>query len=271
MNELKIEETSLKPASDEVASYQAKTRKKPASQPITPRSINTTKSNWGLRTITSMILIILVLLCVEIIWPLKQQLEYLQNDQGNIKQQMQSFNLQLERTGASANLSDKTIQTRISDIDFEIRKLWDLANKRNRQQILEQQKQLSTQLQKINAQTQLVRQLEATNQNQNDQLTANLNNINELGKSLNTMQDTINKQIVALQSSNDKLSKALAKTEEGLNKQTLNEELENRLENNERAISAIDTYRRQINTTLAQLKASINSLNSEIAQINNQN
>lgn len=132
-----------------------------------------------------------------------------------------------ENIQSSSDLSEETIETLLQDIKMinrEIRKLWDLSNKKNK-------KNISSLTESINVATSDIKNLE-----------------------INT------KETIASLTKFDKSLKNIKKRMAKLSSFELNTATyKNRLDELEEAIKSIDAYRVQVNQSLIQIKEELNS------------
>ena len=133
---------------------------------------------------------------------------------------------------------DDLIETNSQDLKFinkEIRKLWDLSNKKNRKSI-------------------------AQNLNSIESIEETLGALDKEYKTLSAKQRSLNLELAKLEKMQEKLSKSLdiqSPFPEG-------EDLEDRLVDLEEATKSIDLYRTQVNQSILSLKEKLNDLELEL-------
>lgn len=182
----------------------------------------------------------------------------------------------LSETEATVLQSDSKLTTRLAGIDSEIRKLWDLANKRNAAQIKEHQNQIaslqttSKQLQTTSEQMQ--ERLSKAEQNaagaskavseQTAKLTAGLKSIEELSAKLAQLETAQKESLAQLGKEYQAQLTALTRRVEAigakLDSQPAASPLEGRLKEVETAIEAIDMSRQQVNRRVVDLERRLN-------------
>ena len=139
---------------------------------------------------------------------------------------------------------DDLIETNSQDLKFinkEIRKLWDLSNKKNRKSI-------------------------AQNLNSIESIEETLGALDKEYKTLSAKQRSLNLELAKLKKMQEKLSESLdiqSPFPEG-------EDLEDRLADLEEATKSMDLYRTQVNKSILSLKEKLNSLELEITNFNYQ-
>ena len=164
------------------------------------------------------------------------------NTSGSQQQAGQSFieriSMLEENISTQSNKVDDLIETNSQDLKFinkEIRKLWDLSNKKNRKSI-------------------------AQNLNSIESIEETLGALDKEYKTLSAKQRSLNLELAKLEKMQEKLSKSLdiqSPFPEG-------EDLEDRLVDLEEATKSIDLYRTQVNQSILSLKEKLNDLELEL-------
>jgi len=143
-----------------------------------------------------------------------------------------------ENISTQSSKVDDLIETNSQDLKFinkEIRKLWDLSNKKNRKSI-------------------------AQNLNSIESIEETLGALDKEYKTLSAKQRSLNLELAKLEKMQEKLSKSLdiqSPFPEG-------EDLEDRLVDLEEATKSIDLYRTQVNQSILSLKEKLNDLELEL-------
>ena len=143
-----------------------------------------------------------------------------------------------ENISTQSSKVDDLIETNSQDLKFinkEIRKLWDLSNKRNRKSI-------------------------SQNLNSIESIEDTLGALDKEYKTLSAKQRSLNLELAKLEKMQEKLSKSLdiqSPFPEG-------EDLEDRLVDLEEATKSIDLYRTQVNQSILSLKEKLNDLELEL-------
>ena len=171
----------------------------------------------------------------------------LQNARDNLSQ----VTGEVSATGKNLNQSDSSIRSELKVVNSEIRKLWDISNKRNRQWIL---------INKDNV-------VKATKQADSAAAEADKANkaIAGLSKELkdaNQSLKTMNSEQVAAQSEVTTNLQALGKQLEALQSQLAqqkkqNAELEQRIRDQSEAVKSMDNFRQQVNRQIHQLEGTV--------------
>ena len=143
-----------------------------------------------------------------------------------------------ENISAQSSKVDDLIETNSQDLKFinkEIRKLWDLSNKKNRKSI-------------------------AQNLNSIESIEETIAALDKEYKTLSAKQRSLNLELAKLEKMQEKLSESLdvqSPLSEG-------EDLEDRLADLEEATKSMDLYRTQVNQSILSLKEKLNDLELEL-------
>ena len=201
------------------------------------------------------------------IWIMQQSLIAAENRITSLQSGVEKVTGKVSETGDSIVANETNLQARMKHVDSEIRKLWDVANKRNRKWIEESRSQTS----------ELDKQL--------DQLQKT---VTDLTGSVKTEKGTLDKmvaeqagfkqqqikqeqQLTVLQKRPvDKMSEQIAEQEARLGlisgeQKQLKAALEKRIASQQEALNAMDTYRQQINSRLLQLQEALRDLQTKPA------
>ena len=164
------------------------------------------------------------------------------NTSGSQQQAGQSFieriSMLEENISTQSSKVDDLIETNSQDLKFinkEIRKLWDLSNKKNRKSI-------------------------AQNLNSIESIEETLGALDKEYKTLSAKQRSLNLELAKLEKMQEKLSESLdiqSPFSEG-------ENLEDRLSDLEEATKSMDLYRTQVNQSILSLKEKLNDLELEL-------
>ena len=164
------------------------------------------------------------------------------NTSGSQQQAGQSFieriSMLEENISTQSSKVDDLIETNSQDLKFinkEIRKLWDLSNKKNRKSI-------------------------AQNLNSIESIEETLGALDKEYKTLSAKQRSLNLELAKLKKMQEKLSESLdiqSPFPEG-------EDLEDRLADLEEATKSMDLYRTQVNQSILSLKEKLNDLELEL-------
>ena len=164
------------------------------------------------------------------------------NTSGSQQQAGQSFieriSMLEENISIQSSKVDDLIETNSQDLKFinkEIRKLWDLSNKKNRKSI-------------------------AQNLNSIESIEETIVALDKEYKTLSAKQRSLNLELAKLEKMQEKLSESLniqSPFPEG-------EDLEDRLADLEEATKSMDLYRTQVNQSILSLKEKLNDLELEL-------
>ena len=139
---------------------------------------------------------------------------------------------------------DDLIETSSQDLKFinkEIRKLWDLSNKKNRKSI-------------------------SQNLNSIESIEEMLGALDKEYKTLSAKQRSLNLELAKLEKMQEKLSESL----DIANPSSKEDDIEGRLADLEEASKSMDLYRTQVNQSILSLKKKLNDLELEITNFNSQ-
>ncbi|MEX2489397.1 MAG: hypothetical protein WD356_07715 [Pseudomonadales bacterium] len=237
---------SITPARDEVASYRRSSRGE------APKQVNFN----GLLVFVIVVMAIMMAVGGYALYQVQQRLEesnvLLTKGQENVRM----LEERLQATGTDVSKTLSTVQGRLDTNENEIRKLWDVSNKRNKQWIRDNEEAVAN--------------LKSTQSNVSgrvNDLQGNISKIvsrfNELANEMTTVRDD-------LLDSNEEMSTRISMLQGQVEDQAVQVESHNRSVNslnqqvkrNEEAIEAIDRYRQQVNQRLRELQAQVQSGNS---------
>ena len=146
-----------------------------------------------------------------------------------------------ESISIQSNKVDDLLETNSQDLKFinkEIRKLWDLSNKKNRKSI-------------------------SQNLNSIESIEETLQVLDKEYKTLSPKQRSLNLELSKLEKMQEKFSQSLDK----VSPSSENDDIEDRLVDLEDAIKSMDLYRNQVNQSILSLKEKLNDLELEILNI----
>ena len=146
-----------------------------------------------------------------------------------------------ENISIQSNKVDDLLETNSQDLKFinkEIRKLWDLSNKKNRKSI-------------------------SQNLNSIESIEETLQVLDKEYKTLSAKQRSLNLELSKLEKMQEKFSQSL----DMVSPSSENDYIEDRLVDLEDAIKSMDLYRNQVNQSILSLKEKLNDLELEILNI----
>lgn len=173
----------------------------------------------------------------------------------------------VSQTGESLSKSDSKVQDELKAVNFEIRKLWDLSNKRNRPNIEAQKKQIDS-LSASVAKSGKALESSASKIDKNAKELANTEKgLAALRKEVRAVNADVvagaavsREQMDSLQKTVDSLSASVKKA--ASTSQHLSSDIKNQVKEYGEKIKAIDAHRQQVNRRLLQLENSVRSLQS---------
>ena len=170
------------------------------------------------------------------------------NTSGSQQQAGKSFieriSLLEENISIQSSKVDDLIETNSQDLKFinkEIRKLWDLSNKKNRKNI-------------------------SQNLNSIESILETLKVLDKEYKTLSAKQRSLNLELAKLEKIQERLTQSLDMVSPSLD----DDELEDRLTDLEEATKSMDLYRTQVNQSILSLKEKLNNLELEILNISSE-
>ena len=170
------------------------------------------------------------------------------NTSGSQQQAGNSFieriSLLEETISIQSNKVDDLIETNSQDLKFinkEIRKLWDLSNKKNRKNI-------------------------SQNLNSIESIEETLGSLDKEYKTLSAKQRSLNLELAKLEKIQEKVSQSL----ESVNPFSQDDDIEERLADLEEATKSMDRYRTQVNQSILSLKEKLNDLELEFINISSE-
>ena len=170
------------------------------------------------------------------------------NTSGSQQQAGNSFieriSLLEETISIQSNKVDDLIETNSQDLKFinkEIRKLWDLSNKKNRKNI-------------------------SQNLNSIESIEETLESLDKEYKTLSAKQRSLNLELAKLEKMQEKVSQSL----DLVNPSSQDDDIEERLADLEEATKSMDRYRTQVNQSILSLKEKLNDLELEFINISSE-
>jgi len=149
-----------------------------------------------------------------------------------------------ENISIQSNKVDDLIETNSQDLKFinkEIRKLWDLSNKKNRKSI-------------------------SQNLNSIESIEETLESLDKEYKTLSAGQRSLNLELAKLEKMQEKVSQSL----DMVNPSSQDDDIEERLADLEEATKSMDLYRTQVNQSILSLKEKLNDLELGIINISSE-
>lgn len=240
-----------------VAAQKPKSTAQPQStaRPASPsQPTATAKSGRGFVWFASLVLVLLIVACGWLgqqVLQLQEQLVSNNNALQLERSRMESISAQVHETGSSFEETGNVLDEKFKFFDSEIRKLWDVSNKRNKSAIEKNSatvKSLSGRLKKsqqsLNALTGSQSEVKKSVAKLNKQLAAE-------NTALRAAVDDQAEQILLMRSEMDLLQKRFS---------NMPNDLATRVASNEEAVEAIDAGRRQLVARITQLQKQLDTL-----------
>ncbi|MBV1880297.1 MAG: hypothetical protein KUG82_01625 [Pseudomonadales bacterium] len=185
-----------------------------------------------------------------------QQLDGLRSELLSSKDALNVSSSQLGDLETRLSSTDKTIDQAgnkvsgtLAELDSEVRKLWAIANKRNKNAISENKKStaaMNKALGKVKKSVEAVKKQAIQVQKSSDVQAKTIQSLSSTVKELERQLEVQNSQFITLQQDLVKLSKQ--------------SDLSDTVKSNVQALTAIDAYRRQTNASIEQLNQDIRNL-----------
>lgn len=243
--------------SQPAAAHTSATAGRPAKRPAAPvRATPVAASNAWLY-VSAGLAVMLLVIAVYFFREMQQMQARLDATLDQSSQQLGSLASQLSATDESLNQSSDQVRETLSLHDSEIRKLWDVSNKRNKDWIQANQAAISK-LEKQRAETAkniTALQTEiAALKKQNQQIALQRN---QMQVQLDLASESVRQAEASVASQKkivDQVSQILPALKTMAAAQAKGEGLDTRLSEIEAAIAAFDVYRRQVNTRLDRIE-----------------
>ena len=163
----------------------------------------------------------------------------------------------ISATDASVSQTDSVFRSELKVVNAEIRKLWDVSNKRNRDWINENKAGIeagSKKLDSVSSRTERANRLVDAGKKTTDQMQGKLNELNQLIKAVTTEQLVSNSDmtssLASLKADVNKLQQLLAEQEK----------LQQQIQNQADLQKSFNSFRTQINQRILQLENTVRSL-----------
>ena len=163
--------------------------------------------------------------------------------------QLGDLETRLSSTDKTIDQADNKVSGTLAELDSEVRKLWTIANKRNKSAISENKKStaaMNKALGKVKKAVEAAKKQAIQVQKSSDVQAKTIQSLSSTVKELERQLEVQNSQFITLQQDLGKLSKQ--------------SDLSDTVKSNVQALTAIDAYRRQTNASIEQLNQDIRNL-----------
>ncbi len=258
---------SMKPTRDELAQRQHVRGKpsKPSSNTPPPRSRPPASGGSSSQGGLWVVLLLVIAAAAGGGWYLWNQIEMMRINLAQSTQALSSSEQALSTLQSSLDNRDNTLSKSgdqmledIKGINSEIRKLWDLSNKRNKVDIAKLDKLLKELDSNLKSTGKLLNDVKAQAASVADQVSASKKTLNELQENNGTITKTLDTQQKELAAQ----KKELAALNSQLGSST---DFEDRITSIEIAIKAIDAHRSQVNGQLLRIDSEIGALQQKVS------
>lgn len=229
-------------------------RQATAQQPRSPSASAMQKSGRGFGWLTALLLLGLIVACGWLgqqVLQLQQQLSSNNNALQLERSRMESISAQVYETGSNFEETGNVVNSKFKFFESEIRKLWDVSNKRNKKSISgnsAQIKSLSAELKKSQQSLKSIGEGQSSVSKSVEKLNRRLVSENT---ALRATVDDQDEQILLMRGEMEMLQKRVT---------AMPNDLANRVTSNEEAVVAIDAGRRQLVTRITQLQKQVDAL-----------
>lgn len=247
-----LDDLSLKPSRDDLAQRQHTrgTKPAPAGKAPAPTVAANTAPLWSL-------VILLVVVMAGGGWYLWDQVQRLQNNLhqslaalNQSEQALSSLQQNLDNRDKTLSKSGDQMQAELKELNSEVRKLWDLTNKRQKAELEQQAKALAALEASLKSQGVT---FDKQSQSTLERVTKLREEWQQLKDGQAALQASLEEQKAALEKQNSELAKLRTSL-------ATPDDLDTRMTNVEVALKSIDAYRRQVNTRLDQLDEQLGQL-----------
>ncbi|KEQ19765.1 hypothetical protein [Endozoicomonas numazuensis] len=207
--------------------------------------------------LTWLLLVMIIVLGAGGVWQFKMMQQELAETRQALKatqEKLSTVTGEVTATGENLDQSGSALRSELKVMDSEIRKLWDVANKRNRQWIL---------INKDNIVKALKEAEEAGNTA--DKANGQLSELQKRIREMDQLMKAISTEQLAAQSemtdSLTKFNKQVAEMKKLVaDQKKLQAELTKKVEDQQQAVKAVDSFRIQVNRKLQQLEDTVRDL-----------
>ncbi|MCF7981947.1 MAG: hypothetical protein K9K86_08175 [Pseudomonadales bacterium] len=247
------------------ARYRQQTRKNQTSTGASSNGVKTASINSGIKKgrtwIFSTVSTALLLVCAALafqVWQVNKKSQIAEGELAGAIKRIDQLSREVFVTGTSVTQSGTEIEEKFKFFDSEIRKLWDVSYKRNKTAIENnagQIKSLAAELKTASNEVKNGQSKLSSLQKQQAELTNKLKQMNSQllaeNTTLRAAVEDHTEQLLLLRSELEIMQTRLKDTPK---------DLARRLQSNEEAIEAIDAARRQLISSITQLQARVNQL-----------
>ena len=239
------------PSQQPKAAVQSQTRPRDSKS---PQPTIATKSGRGVIWFGSFVLLALIVACGWLgqqVFQLQEQLVNNNNALQLERSRMESISAQVHETGSSFEKTGNVLDEKFKFFDSEIRKLWDVSNKRNKSAIEDNSAQVKSLSGSVKKSQQSLSAL-SSNQNEVKKAVEKLNKqLASENTALRAIVEDQAEQILLVRSEMDLLQKRFS---------NMPNDLAARVASNEEAVEAIDAGRRQLVARISQLQKQLDTL-----------
>ncbi|WP_257280449.1 MULTISPECIES: hypothetical protein [unclassified Endozoicomonas] len=212
------------------------------------------KSGNGLAWLT---MVMIIVLGAGGVWQFKQVQQELADTRQALKatqEKLSTVTGEVTATGQNLDQSGSALRSELEVVSSEIRKLWDVSNKRNRQWIL---------INKDNV-VKALKEAEEAGKTA-DKVSRQLSALQKSTREMDRLMKAISSEQVAAQGvmtdSLEKFEKQFAEMKKQVaDQKTLQAELIRKVEDQQQAVKAVDSFRVQVNRKLQQLEDTVRGL-----------
>jgi chromosome segregation ATPase len=237
----------IAPTRDDIESRRTTARKGDAGPP------RRGASGGGSSVMTNLVMIVLIAGLTACGWFLltqQQALDEARTARSDAERRLLRIEERLSMTDQALNATESQTQTQLEFWESEIRKLWDVANKRNKDWIEKNQAAIAKLTQTVDAQAKAVDQVRAQAADlrravgTQEEILTQLTSVGQRTADLTAQQRTLMDRVNALQQTTNALDSGLAR----------------RVASNEEAVASMDAFRREMVGRITRLQQQLDAL-----------
>lgn len=196
--------------------------------------------------------IVVILLLIALVY-MAVQIQKLQSQTDLQLKALQALQQKLTSTDEQANLSVDAMKILLKEQDHEIRKLWDLSNKRNKKNITKNTERLDDQSKLLTKHSGQIDQVSKRIETQKKTVAALASDVKGYDSKISNSEEQVRADLAVLEASVEKRFEKLPKP------------VDKEIRSINKAITAMDGTRLQHNKRISKLEKSIKSLEAKVA------
>ena len=198
-------------------------------------------------------------------WQLMQLQQTLQNTRQQLqvtREQLSQVTGQVSKTGENITTSDLILRSELKEMNSEIRKLWDVSNKRNRQWITENKEKLAQSTKRLNVALEQVEAMKKSAGQRQSQLNKALAEMEQKIKAVSAEQLVTSSEMTARLEANRVELKALQAASS-----TAMQQVEKAAQQHQSVVQTQDELRKKLGAYQSQVAIRLQQLENTLRQI----